>query len=165
LIELHAVSPDAGWLEWARELQQKLDSDFWDAAKSGYVMRSEIAGNSLLVIREDYDGAEPSPNHLATENLLKLAVLLDASEYAVRAEALLRAGSRMIETQSFAAPLLLAALDLHERGVMKFQVSPGAEPGLLETLRRSYFPRAVFTNGGGNEVIVCERESCRLFKA
>ena len=165
LIELHAVSPESGWLDWARELQQKLDADFWDAAKSGYVMRSEIAGNSLLVIREDYDGAEPSPNHLAAENLLKLAVLLDAPEYGVRAEALLRAGSRMIETQSFAAPLLLAALDLHERGVMKFQVSPGAEPGLLETLRRSYFPRAVFTNGGGNEVIVCEGVTCRLFKA
>ena len=47
--------------------------------------------------------------------------------------------------QAFAAPSLLAALDLHQRGVMKFQVSAAAEPGVLGLLRSSYFPRAVFT--------------------
>jgi uncharacterized protein YyaL (SSP411 family) len=163
LIELHAVSPDAGWLIWAHELQQKLDSEFWDASVSGYVMRPMLAGETLMVIREDYDGAEPSPNHLAAENLLKLAVLLDEPQYTVRAEALLRAGSRTLETQSFAAPLLLSALDLHERGVMKFQVPSDAEPEVLETLRNSYFPRAVFTPGSGQEVIVCEGVTCRMF--
>ena len=127
LIELHAVQPDGGWLEWAAELQQKLDADFWDDSKSGYVMRPALAGETLLVIREDYDGAEPSPNHLAAENLLKLAVLLDNPPHAARAENLLRAGARMLETQPFACPLLLAALDLHERGVMKFQVPEAAD--------------------------------------
>ncbi|RPJ33162.1 MAG: thioredoxin domain-containing protein, partial [Verrucomicrobiaceae bacterium] len=77
LIELHAVRPDGGWLEWATELQRKLDASFWDDARAGYVMRPGLSGETLMVIREDYDGAEPSPNHLAAENLLKLAVLLD----------------------------------------------------------------------------------------
>ena len=163
LIELHAVAPGAGWLDWARALQQKLDAGFWDASQSGYVMRSELAGETLMVIREDYDGAEPSPNHLAAENLLKLAALLDLPEYARRAEALLRAGSRVLETQSFAAPLLLAALDLHERGVMKFQIpeSPAAE--VVAKLRAAYFPRAVYTPGAGGGVTVCEGVTCRIF--
>jgi hypothetical protein len=164
LIELHAVCPAAGWLDWAEQLQQKLDAGFWDAAQAGYVMRSELAGATLMVIREDYDGAEPSPNHLAAENLLKLAALLDSPDHATRAEALLRAGSRVLETQSFAAPLLLAALDLHERGVMKFQVARSAPADVLGKLRDSYFPRAVFTAGAeGDEVIVCEGLTCRLF--
>lgn len=164
LIELHAVCPAAGWLDWAEQLQQKLDAGFWDAAQAGYVMRSELAGATLMVIREDYDGAEPSPNHLAAENLLKLAALLDSPDHAMRAEALLRAGSRVLETQSFAAPLLLAALDLHERGVMKFQVARSAPSDVLGKLRDSYFPRAVFTAGAeGDEVIVCEGLTCRLF--
>jgi uncharacterized protein YyaL (SSP411 family) len=163
LIELHAVSPDGGWLDWARDLQQKLDTDFWDAAHAGYIMRPGLAGETLLVIREDYDGAEPSPNHLAAENLLKLAALLDDPDLAVRAEALLRAGSRILETQVFAAPLLLAALDLLERGVMKVQVSSEAEPAVLRKLRTSYLPRAVFTPGEGREVIVCEGVTCRMF--
>jgi len=163
LIDLHAVCPDGGWLAWADELQRKLDADFWDASRAGYVMRPALGGETLMVIREDYDGAEPSPNHLAARNLLNLAVLTDSPDRAVRAEALLRAGSRMLETQAFAAPLLLAALDLQERGVMKFQVPEHSEPAVLEKLRRSYFPRAVFTAGAGREVIVCEGVTCRLF--
>ncbi len=164
LIELHAVAPAGGWLDWAQALQQKLDAGFWDASQSGYVMRSELGGETLMVIREDYDGAEPSPNHLAAENLLKLAVLLDLPEYAKRAEALLRAGSRVLETQSFAAPLLLAALDLHERGVMKFQIpkSPAAE--VVAKLRATYFPRAVHAPGTGSGVTLCEGVSCRVFE-
>jgi uncharacterized protein YyaL (SSP411 family) len=164
LIELHSVSPESGWLDWARELQLKLDSNFWDDTRSGYVMRPVLGGETLLVIREDYDGAEPSPNHLAAENLLKLALLLEVPEYAVRAEALLRAGSRVIETHSFAAPVLLAALDLHERGVMKFGVSPESEPSVLEKLRTSFFPRAVFTSVTGGQTTVCEGFSCRVFQ-
>jgi uncharacterized protein YyaL (SSP411 family) len=163
LIELHAVLPDGGWLAWAAELQQKLDADFWDDTRAGYVMRPSLAGETLLVIREDYDGAEPSPNHLAAENLLKLAVLLDKPEFQGRAEELLRAGARMLESQSFACPLLLAALDLHERGVMKFQVPATPDGASLEKLRTSYLPRAVITPGEGNDIIVCEGMVCRRF--
>ena len=163
LIELHALTPGAGWLGWAQQLQQKLDAGFWDAAQSGYVMRAELAGETLMVIREDYDGAEPSPNHLAAENLLKLAALLELPEYATRAEALLRAGSRVLETQAFAAPLLLAALDLHERGVMKFQMPEAPPEAVTEKLRRTYFPRAVYAPGLGNEVTLCEGLRCRFF--
>lgn len=163
LIELHAVSPAAGWLDWAQQLQQKFDADFWDAAQAGYVMRSELAGATLMVIREDYDGAEPSPNHLAAENLLKLAALLDSPDHATRAEALLRAGSRVLETQSFSAPLLLAALDLHERGIMKFQVPATPPAAVALKLRTSYFPRAVYAPTDGNEVTLCEGVTCRIF--
>jgi uncharacterized protein YyaL (SSP411 family) len=164
LIELHAVAPGGGWLAWAEELQRVLDADFWDASRAGYVMRSSLAGETLLVIREDYDGAEPAPNHLAAENLLQLAVLVEGPGHAVRAEAILRAGARVLETQPFAAPLLLEALDLHERGVMKFQIPRSVPPAVLETLRRTYLPRAVFTvEGDGADVILCESGSCRRY--
>ncbi len=164
LMELHAVAPGEAWLDWALELQAKLDADFWDSERAGYVMRPGLSGNPLMVIREDYDGAEPSPNHLAAENLLKLSVLAAEPAFAVRAEALLRAGSAGLEAQPFAAPLLLAALDLHGRGVVKYQVSAGADPSLLERLRSLYQPRAVFAPGEGSEVIVCEGMSCRRFR-
>ena len=164
LIELYAISPDAGWLVWAIELQEKLDERFWDVAQAGYVMRSELAGETLLVIREDYDGAEPSPNHLAAENLLKLAILADLPNHTKRAEALLRAGSGVLETQPFAAPLLLAALDLHERGVMKFEVPDFPPTEVLEVLRNQYLPRGVYVRGAEREVTVCEGFACRVFQ-
>jgi len=164
LIELHAARPDDGWLAWAEELQTTLDSECWDESRAGYVMRSGLAGETLLVIREDYDGAEPSPNHLAAENLLKLAILSEQPAHAARARLLLGAGTRMLETQPFACPLLLAAYDLHDRGVMKFQIPQSAETDVLEKLRTSYLPRAVFTPDAGADLVVCENGTCRLYE-
>lgn len=163
LIELHSVAPDGGWMDWAIELQQRLDEGFWDAGQAGYVMRAELAGNTLMVIREDYDGAEPSPNHLAAENLLKLGMLTDQPDYTTRAEALLRSGASVLEAQPFAAPLLLSALDLHERGVMKFQVPVNVDSRIAEKLRHRHYPRAVFVRGGGGDVVLCEGVVCRVF--
>ncbi|MEI6653831.1 MAG: DUF255 domain-containing protein, partial [Verrucomicrobiota bacterium] len=163
LIELHAAEPVGDWLAWALTLQQKLDSDFWDATRSGYVMRPALGGKTLSVIREDYDGAEPSPNHLAAENLLKLACLLDNTNHLARAEALLRCGTPAMESQPFAAPLLVAALDLHQRGVMKVQVPTSVAPDVLEKLRASFLPRAVHTPTAGRIVTLCEGVICRSF--
>ena len=116
LIEIHGADGDPAWLAWARELQSALDRDHWEEARAGYVIRAELQGEPILVIREDYDGAEPAANHVAAENLLKLAVLLEEPAYAKRAEAILRAGSRAAQIQPFAVPVLLGALDLFQRG-------------------------------------------------
>ncbi len=163
LIELHALEPAADWLDWAQHLQQKLDTDCWDEAQAGYVMRPELHGEPLMVIREDYDGAEPCPNHLAVENLLKLAALLDCSAYQERAEMLLRAGAATLEDQVFAAPLLLATHDLYQRGVMKFQCPPDLSPTLSTPLRTAFQPRAVFTTGHGDSILLCEGQTCRIY--
>jgi uncharacterized protein YyaL (SSP411 family) len=163
LIELHALAPTADWLDWAQTLQQQLDLEHWDAPQAGYVMRPVLNGEPLMVIREDYDGAEPCPNHLAVENLLKLGALLDNAAFLERAETLLRAGRATLENQIFAAPLLLAAYDLHQRGVMKFQVPPDLAPALSQKLRRTFLPRAVHTTGQGDSILLCEGSTCRIF--
>ena len=164
LIELHAVSPDGGWLDWAVELQSALDADFWDASQSGYVMRAGPGKDPLLVIREDYDGAEPSPNHVAAENLQRLAMLVDEPGYAKRAEALLRTGSLMIETRAFAVPVLLSALDNHERGITKFDI-PRSEEETFRSLVTCYLPRAVFRRTDNGFAVVCEGVTCRPLMA
>ncbi len=163
LIELHALRPLGGWLDWAHTLQTCLDAGFWDEAMAGYVMRTSVAEAPLLTIRDDYDGAEPSPNHLAAENLLKLAVLLDLPRYAQRADVLLAAGGRQLASGVFAAPVLLAALDLRDRGVMHYQVPAEPAAAVIDLLRSSYLPRAVFTVASGTDVIVCAGSTCHPF--
>lgn len=162
LIEMHGADGDPAWLDWARDLQSALDEGHWDESRAGYVIRAELGGEPLLVIREDYDGAEPAANHVAAENLLKLAVLLDEPAYAKRAEVVLRAGAGSAATQPFAVPVLLGALDLHLRAVVKVEVRGEPEPALAEALRKAWLPRAVWTRSpGGGEVIVCEGRTCR----
>ncbi len=161
LIELHASFPDEAWLTWAGDLQGTMDDAFWSEAHAGYVMRPSLAGDALMTIRDDYDGAEPSPNHLAAENLLKLAALLEEPHHATRAETLLRAGASMLERQAFACPLLLAALDLHERGVMHFKIPAGAASAMLAKIHSRFLPRSVFSAGEADEVILCDDMTCR----
>jgi hypothetical protein len=69
----------------------------------------------------------------------------------------------MLERQSYACPLLLAALDLHERGVMHFKIPSTANPAVIGKIHSRFHPRAVFSSGGGDQVIVCEGMMCRPF--
>jgi len=161
LIEIHSADGNAAHLAWALELQQRMDDDFWDATRGGYVLKTELAGETLLVMREDYDGAEPSPGHVAAENLLKLAILLDRPEFATRAEAIVRAEARVATTQPFSVPVLLGAFDLLERGVMKIECLGKPGDDLAHLLRNKYLPRAVFVRGEGEgQVVVCEGMVC-----
>lgn len=164
LIELHALQPDNDWLDWATGIQQHLDATCWDESLAGYVMRPAAAGEVLFAVRDDHDGAEPSPNHLAAENLLKLAALLDRPDYLTRAETLLRAGTPLIESHPFAAPVLVGALDLHQRGVMKLQVPSSIDPATAARLSKSYLPRAVLTSGPGPDIIACDGNVCRRWE-
>jgi uncharacterized protein YyaL (SSP411 family) len=163
LIDLHAVDPSGGWLDWAVELQAVMDRETWSEEKIGYVMSSEMNGATLLTIREDYDGAEPSPNHVAALNLLRLAVLTDTEAFAKRAESLLRTGAGTLEKQVFAAPVLLAAHDLHHRGVQHFQLPASGYTETLARLTATHRPRAVFTPHDGDKILLCEGMTCRIF--
>ena len=157
LIELHSVD-DGGWIEWAVELQAALDRDWWSEERIGYVMRPMLGGRELMNIREDYDGAEPAPNHVAAVNLLKLAELTGNERYAKKAEALLRAGSLGMEKKGFYSPVLLGALDLRLRGVRKWSVGREADG---EPLRKRFDPRGVYENADGDQIVVCEGMACR----
>jgi uncharacterized protein len=70
---------------------------------------------------------------------------------------------RFAQTQPFAVPVLLGALDLHQRGVMKIEICGELEPLFAEHLRKAWLPRAVWTRSlGDGEVIVCEGQKCLL---
>ncbi|MBG7607776.1 MAG: thioredoxin domain-containing protein [Verrucomicrobia bacterium] len=164
LIELHAADPAGKWLEWILELQTALDADSWDEAKMGYVMSAEMNGKTLLTIREDYDGAEPAANHIAALNLLKLAVLTESEDYQKRAETLLRAGTTTLEKQAFSAPVLLAAHDLNNRGVQHFQIPEKDYRKTLTRLVQTHRPRAIFESHEGEDILLCEGQTCKIFK-
>lgn len=164
LIELNSSDPSGAWLPWAVELQSVMDQTCWDAEKIGYVMAAEMGGEKLLSIREDYDGAEPSPNHVAALNLMNLAILMEKDDYKNRAVSLVRAGATTLEKQVFAAPVLLTALDLHDRGVVHFQIPGKNYQEILTRLSGTHRPRAIFTAHPGDDILLCEGRTCVIFE-
>ena len=61
VLELFQASGDPQWLAWARELQARQDELFWDATSGGWFSTTGADPSVLVRMKEDYDGAEPSP--------------------------------------------------------------------------------------------------------
>jgi len=148
LLDLYEAGFDLAWLRWARRLQDTLDLQFWDQEHGGYFSTTDRDPAILLRMKEDYDGAEPTPTSVAVLNLWRFGqifhndVLLDHARHAVRFFA-----SRL-EAQPFAMPLLLVGATLLETPPVHLILhSPdAAHPGLAALLaeaRRRYLPQMV----------------------
>lgn len=111
LLDLYEADFDPHWLVWADRLQQMQDRLFWATPEGGYYGTTGEDGSLFLRLREDYDGAEPSPNSVAVDNLLRLAQFTGRSEYRQRAEAVLQAFAGRLKQIPEAMPAMVAALD------------------------------------------------------
>jgi uncharacterized protein YyaL (SSP411 family) len=148
LLDLYETDFDLGWLRWARQLQDTLDLHFWDQERCGYFSTSDRDPAILLRLKEDYDGAEPTPNSVAVINLWRFGQLFHNDVFLDHARHTVRALSSRLEAQPFAMPLLLVgALLLETPPIHLILHSPGpAHPGLAPLLaeaRRRYLPQMV----------------------
>jgi len=80
LLDLYEATFDARWLLWAERLQRTMDALFWDEEGGGYFNSAANAADIVLRLKEDHDGAEPSPNSIAAANLLRLAAIFAPHE-------------------------------------------------------------------------------------
>ena len=76
LLDLYEASFEFRWLQWAEQLQARMDELFWDGDAGGY-FNSRADDRSIIArLKEDYDGAEPAPGSVAALNLLRLDAML-----------------------------------------------------------------------------------------
>ena len=148
LLDLYETDFDLGWLRWARQLQDTLDLHFWDQDRGGYFSASDRDSAILLRLKEDYDGAEPTPNSVAVMNLWRFGQLFHNDVFLVHARHAVRALASRLEAQPFAMPLLLVGASLLETPPVHLILhSPDpAHPGLAPLLaeaRRRYLPQMV----------------------
>ena len=112
LLDLYEATFDVAWIQWAERLQAKMEELFWDDAGGGYFNSAAGATDMILRLKEDYDGAEPTPSSVAAMNLLRLAGLFPALPYRIRAlRTLAEFRPRWHDTPQ-ALPQMLCALEL-----------------------------------------------------
>jgi uncharacterized protein YyaL (SSP411 family) len=109
LLDLYAADFDLAWLNWARKLQDTLDLHFWDQDRGGYFSTADSDPAILLRLKEDYDGAEPSPTSVAAVNLWRMGRLFHNDTMLEHGRHAVRAFSARLEAQPYGMPLLLAA--------------------------------------------------------
>ncbi len=91
LLELHRTSSDAHWLPAAVRLQEEMLADFWDSEGGAFFLTPADQQDLPVRPREIYDGAIPSANSVAYQNLLQLYGFTGERRWQTRASHLARA--------------------------------------------------------------------------
>jgi uncharacterized protein YyaL (SSP411 family) len=112
LRELYAWDFDPDHLKAAVELNSEMMQHFWDNERGGLFFTPDDGEALLTRQKEIYDGAIPSGNSVAAQNLLRLGLLTGRPELAERARALMNAFAAEIDSFPAAHTHLMMALDL-----------------------------------------------------
>jgi hypothetical protein len=110
LLDLFEASGDPEYLETAVSLARNGFARFEDTGEGGFFSTAAHAPDVLLRMKDDYDGAEPSGNSVATDVLLRLAHLTGDDAFRARAERSLRAFAPKLKDQPAIAPQMLVAV-------------------------------------------------------
>jgi uncharacterized protein YyaL (SSP411 family) len=104
-------------------------------------------------IKEDYDGAEPSPNSLAAVNLARLAALTANASYHVQAKKLLKLFHQSLVGSASSVPVMVMGLDLEQRGKQQIVLAGDAGSAefksLLRIVHETFLPYAVVLHADG----------------
>ncbi|MBI4476853.1 MAG: thioredoxin domain-containing protein [Acidobacteria bacterium] len=117
LLELFQSDGDPRWLEWALRLQRRQDELFWDASTGGWFSTTGADSSVLLRLKEDYDGAEPTPSSVSALNVLELYHLTGTAALLEEAERTFAAFASHMAQVPRGVPMMLAALSTYHAGL------------------------------------------------
>ena len=155
LLDLYEADFDPAHLAWALELHEKMNALFFDEEHGGYFSTSGADPNVLVRMKEDYDGAEPSPGSIAAANGLRLAQLTNDPKLRERGERTLNAASEQLVNLPSAAPQMLCALDAWlakpRQIVIAGQRGAADTKALLREVQKRYLPNKLVLLADGAE--------------
>jgi uncharacterized protein YyaL (SSP411 family) len=159
LLDLYETSFDLQWLNFAGELQQTLDTLFWDSENGGYFSVTGKDASVLLRMKDDNDGAEPAASSMAALNLVRLGAMLNDPRLEERARKTVAAFAPQLSHFPSAMPQMLVAFDFLDGDAMQVVIAGAREDErtreLLAEIRRHFRPRAI--------VLLLDDEEARKF--
>ena len=111
VIQLYEATLVPKHLDFAVELAEAMIAKFYDPANGGFWQSPAGTSDLILRVKDDYDGAEPSGNSVATLALLKLAAITGREDFRQPAEATLQLFAHRLQNQPAGLAFMLQALD------------------------------------------------------
>jgi uncharacterized protein YyaL (SSP411 family) len=111
VIQLYEATLEPEHLDFAIALVEAMIAKFYDAANGGFWQSTSDTSDLIVRVKDDYDGAEPSGNSIATLALLKLAAITGHEDFRQPAEATLQLFAHRLQSQPAALAFMLHALD------------------------------------------------------
>lgn len=113
LLSLHEATKEQRWLDEAKTLTEAMLKHHGDAQRGGFYMTAEDGEKLFARSKDQYDGAQPSGNSQAAQNLVRLAKLTGEERWAKEAERTLKAFANALKDQPTGMTLMAQALDEH----------------------------------------------------
>jgi uncharacterized protein YyaL (SSP411 family) len=111
VIDLYEATLAPQFLDFAIALAEAMMAKFYDAGNGGFWQSAADSKDLILRVKDDYDGAEPSGNSVATLALLKLGTITGRNNFTAAAEKTLQLFSSRLQKFPPAMPFMLQALD------------------------------------------------------
>lgn len=155
LIDLYEASFEVRYLTWAIALQDRQDALFWDERSGGYFSTTGKDATVLLRTKNDYDGAEPSPNSISLLNLLRLAQMTDNAQFRKKAEETFAVFSVNLTRAPHAMPQMMAAFGYHLDKPKQIIIAGNPDSpdtkNMLEAVHRHFLPNKILMLADGGE--------------
>ena len=153
VIQTYETTLEPAQLRFAIRLAEAIIGKFFDPDNGGFWQSPGEVGDLILRIKDDYDGAEPSGNSVASLALLKLAAITGRPEFKSAAERTLQLFSGRLHSQPAAQAYLLQALDFSldepKRVVIVGDASSVAFQELLRAAHAVYQPNKIVLGNTG----------------
>jgi hypothetical protein len=180
VIHLYEATLNPAHLDFAIELAAAMLAKFHDPADGGFWQSPAGTSDLILRVKDDYDGAEPSGNSVATLALLKLGKITGQEKFTNAAEATLQLAAGRLHQQPAALAFMLHALDFWldepRRAVVAGDFASEKSRELLRSIHSVYQPnKIILGNAGavepfaktlaakaGAAVFVCVGQACQL---
>ena len=111
VIELYEATLEPSHLDFAIKLADAMLARFFDTENGGFWQSAADSTDLILRVKDDYDGAEPSGNSVATLSLLKLGAIIGRKHFTEAAEKTLRLFAHRLQNFQQAMTFMLHALD------------------------------------------------------
>jgi uncharacterized protein YyaL (SSP411 family) len=111
LLSLHEATKDKKWLDTARKLTDTMLEFHSDKKVGGYYFTANDHEKLFARSKDQFDGAQPSGNSMATSNLVRLAKLTGDDRYRKEAERTFKFFAGSMKTYGAGLTLMVQAVD------------------------------------------------------
>ncbi|MGD1020863.1 MAG: thioredoxin domain-containing protein [Verrucomicrobiia bacterium] len=155
LVDLYEADFDPRWLVKATELADAILARFYDAKEGGFFQTDGRDPSVIIRAKEDYDGAEPSGNSMATLLLLRLAQFTDRASYRDAAGKTLQLFGDHLRKAPSTVPQMLCVLDFYLSKPKQIVIAGKADAvdtrAMLHAVHERYLPNAIVVVAGGGD--------------
>ncbi|KAJ3059008.1 hypothetical protein HDU99_006548 [Rhizoclosmatium hyalinum] len=133
---------------------------FWDEVSGGYFTGGKEDDGVLLRLKDEYDGAEPTPSSIAVKNLLRLEAILGSTsgaQYREKAEKTFLANMNLLQKSPRSIPQMVTGWIAYSRGYTEIVVQGKLSPDMQHTLDTTFNPLATVVQVPTNDSWLLEQ--------